>query len=180
MLFRKRTKMVKWKLNCLSLIAFFIFGCSSSHPSQIQKIYSTDSNQSHSFKVWLEPDKRQYKAGQTIQTNFHIQGLRTDNEQEKLLKGRFLYTFVSENSHEVTTTTKFFSGGGGIDYTGATPVPHKISAPEKTGKYLLYATVISTKKDIKGFLMTARMKASAGPWWNGIVSTPFVHIQVKN
>jgi len=100
-----------------------------------------------------------------------------------LLQGQIIFTlapFGPNNKAKASVNRKFFSGGGNIDYSGKKPLTYRLVAPKRPGQYFLFATILSSSKDVNAFLIVARIKAGAGPWWTGALTTSQVDVEVED
>jgi hypothetical protein len=135
------------------------------------------------LSIRLALDVTTVAPGGVLPVKLFVRAFDSDRKPAHLLQGRIVYTFVPlglSMGNPIYSTGQYFSGGGGFDYTGKTPAEHQMTAPPEAGQYLLFATVLSTQDDIKRFLMTARVSATAGPWWIGTMSAPAIHIAVAS
>jgi hypothetical protein len=133
------------------------------------------------LSVKLQLDENEAAAGGMIHPRLFLRASDPGMRHAKLLQGQFVYTFAPlgrGGGHEAYSTRHHFSGGGGLDYSGRTAITNEVRAPSRKGTFLLIATVLSSREDIQAFLVLARMKAGAGPWWMGSMSTAPLLVEV--
>ncbi|MDX1564602.1 MAG: hypothetical protein R3236_04305 [Phycisphaeraceae bacterium] len=135
------------------------------------------------LKCGLRTDGRPVAAGSTTQALLSVQAAQAVADPPKLLRGRFVFVMVpigGDPQAPAVATVHRFSGGGGIDYTGKNPMVFKVAVPDRSGPYLLVATVISTDEDVRWFLKTTRLGPGAGPWWRGVMARAPVRVTVTD
>ena len=135
------------------------------------------SQASSNLKIRLDIDETQsFVAGQEFEVELKLHSPEAnDKTHPKLLAGRFVFVMVPVNGYsdrEPTITTVSFSGGGGIDYRGDKGLKYKVRAPDRSGDFQIFANVHSTLDDIKQFMMMAKMRGDAKPWWRGVLASP--------
>lgn len=157
----------------------FVGGCSNPPNAESAKstlARLTQPSDSTSLAFYLAQPQPNAVAGSPMAIQITVARTSSNRTErpESLLAGRFIATFVpADRQPECEPESHYvdFSGGGGIDYTGQLPLSISVPTPSVPGSYWLHVTVHSTPGDVRFFLMTARLSASAGPWWTGCVST---------
>jgi hypothetical protein len=164
------------------LVSILMVACATASIEEVAPVQPSGwSAPTDQLSVRLQSAAEKVLPEGVLSVGLFVRASAPIEKHSRLLQGQFVFTFVPMWLSKASTSLssrQSFSGGGGIDYTGQLPLEFLIEAPRDLGHYLLFATTISTDADIKYFLMTARMSASAGPWWTGTLSTPAVAIEV--
>jgi len=140
----------------------------------------------------IKIEKTKVKAGEEMEVQLFVRAENPDKRYPKLLQGQIIFTFApfgpapfgpapfgANNKALASVSRKFFSGGGNIDYTGEKSITYRLVAPQRPGHYFLFATVLSSSKDVRAFLIVARINPGAGPWWTGALTTSQIDVGVE-
>jgi hypothetical protein len=133
--------------------------------------------------VRLSCEMRSCPVGGSLPVALHVAASDPAQPHTRLLAGQVVFVFdpVRDTpSRSVHRVVRPFSGAGGIDYSGATAWSMELEAPGEPGRYILTATVVSTREDLQRFYVTAGMIVRPGEHWVGRMSTPPIAVRVTD